>query len=411
MAVQISNRKLLVVLLAFLVVGAWAHTSGLLGFGGIAVNVLLGAFGVALLFPNARTRLWGVIGRPVPLKAPIVAALTILLLSGSGMLGSFAAVERAAQERAAEVQREAEQTRAFETALARARELSDGQDAIGAVQEYTKAERLGILPPEDVIRFGKALVSLAGAQESEEKLDEAASILRRAKSKIPDDPAIEAALTRVSTAAKARAEERAKEHLALQEACVDDAIRQAKEFARKADRIAAKPADLAKAARDLETLATDLAKEIENAKQCAKEAAKVDGTGQVGRDTDDKIAALHADRERIAARAAKAEADRKAERFAKLAKELGSIGAGRALIVRVEQDARDTNTAKITVSNAWHGRPHQIRLQDAQALWKVWSQINYPVKPDHTRLKLVDLMGNEVGGSRVLGGSMIWVKD
>ncbi len=267
------------------------------------------------------------------------------------------------------------------------------------------------MPPEDVILFGKALVSFAGAQEGEEKLDEAASTLRRAKSKIPDDPAIEAALTRVSTAAKARSEERAKEHLALQEACVDDAIRQAKEFARKADRIAAKPADLAKAARDLETIATDLAKEIENAEQCAKEAAKVAGTGQVGRDTDEKIAALHADRERIAARATKAEADRKAERFAKLAKELGSIEAGRALIVSVEEYALNSNTAKITVSNAWHGRPYQIRLQDAQPLWKVWSQINYPVKPDHTRLKLVDLMGNEVGGSRVLGGSMIWVKD
>ncbi len=46
MASQKLRRALLVVLLAFLVVGAWAHASGLLGFGGIAVNVLLGAFGV-----------------------------------------------------------------------------------------------------------------------------------------------------------------------------------------------------------------------------------------------------------------------------------------------------------------------------------------------------------------------------
>lgn len=66
---------------------------------------------------------------------------------------------------------------------------------------------------------------------------------------------------------------------------------------------------------------------------------------------------------------------------------------------------------KITVSNSWHYEPYQIRLQVAQKLWEAWAGLHSPDEPDKARIKLVDLNGNEVGGSRVWAGSLIWVKE
>lgn len=68
-------------------------------------------------------------------------------------------------------------------------------------------------------------------------------------------------------------------------------------------------------------------------------------------------------------------------------------------------------TATITLRNVWHLRNKQIRLQDAQTLWKAWAVVASKDDPDKARIKLVDLNGNEVGGSRVLAGSLIWVQD
>ena len=65
----------------------------------------------------------------------------------------------------------------------------------------------------------------------------------------------------------------------------------------------------------------------------------------------------------------------------------------------------------VTVRNAWHVRHKQVRLQDAQALWRLWASIASPDNPDRARLKLVDLMGNSVGGSGWLAGSLVSVKD
>ena len=65
----------------------------------------------------------------------------------------------------------------------------------------------------------------------------------------------------------------------------------------------------------------------------------------------------------------------------------------------------------LTVDNVWHVRHKQIRMQDAQSLWKVWAGLASPAKPDRARIKLVDLNGNEVGGSRFLAGSSLWVQD
>jgi hypothetical protein len=68
-------------------------------------------------------------------------------------------------------------------------------------------------------------------------------------------------------------------------------------------------------------------------------------------------------------------------------------------------------TATLTVKDIWHLRHKQLRLQDAQNLWKAWAVIASPKDLDQARIKLVDENDNEVGGSRVWGGSMIWVQD
>jgi len=78
--------------------------------------------------------------------------------------------------------------------------------------------------------------------------------------------------------------------------------------------------------------------------------------------------------------------------------------------VRVSRDGK-TWTAKLTVKNIWHLRHYQLRLQDAQTLWKVWAVIASPNDMDSARISLVDENDNEVGGSRFWGGSLIWVQE
>ncbi|MNL67232.1 hypothetical protein D3C87_1917970 [compost metagenome] len=56
-----------------------------------------------------------------------------------------------------------------------------------------------------------------------------------------------------------------------------------------------------------------------------------------------------------------------------------------------------------------------MRLQTAQNLWKTWAKArtgsgSLRKDVDSARIELVDLNGNNVGGSRTLGGSLIWVK-
>lgn len=71
----------------------------------------------------------------------------------------------------------------------------------------------------------------------------------------------------------------------------------------------------------------------------------------------------------------------------------------------------DLWTVTLKVDNEWHYKPYQIRLQDTQTFWQVWAQIASPNEPDKARISIEDLNGNEVGGSRILAGSMIWVQE
>jgi hypothetical protein len=67
------------------------------------------------------------------------------------------------------------------------------------------------------------------------------------------------------------------------------------------------------------------------------------------------------------------------------------------------------NIVKIVVSNSWHSQPYQIRLQAAQGLQKLWGNLYLPESPDRGRIELVDLNGNKVGGSKIMGG--VWVNE
>lgn len=67
--------------------------------------------------------------------------------------------------------------------------------------------------------------------------------------------------------------------------------------------------------------------------------------------------------------------------------------------------------AEIEVRNNWHIKPYQIRLQDAQNLWSAWARIASPQDRDLACIKIVDANRNEVGGSHVPVGSLIWVQE
>ena len=67
--------------------------------------------------------------------------------------------------------------------------------------------------------------------------------------------------------------------------------------------------------------------------------------------------------------------------------------------------------ATVTVSDLWHIRHKQVRLQDAQALWAAWAIVASPAEPDRAFLKLVDYNGNSVGGSSWLAGSVVSVPE
>ena len=71
----------------------------------------------------------------------------------------------------------------------------------------------------------------------------------------------------------------------------------------------------------------------------------------------------------------------------------------------------DTWTATVEVHQVFHTMPYQHRLQLIQGLQEVWASIATPSLPDKARLSVVDAKGNEVAGSRWLGGSLIWVQD
>ncbi len=95
------------------------------------------------------------------------------------------------------------------------------------------------------------------------------------------------------------------------------------------------------------------------------------------------------------------------DRFMKAVREIDPKGA---LVVGASKGRRETNLV-ITVADGWHYQPYQMRLQAAQNLWSAWAKIRSPSDVDKARISIVDMNGNEVGGSRMLAGSLIWVQE
>ncbi len=94
----------------------------------------------------------------------------------------------------------------------------------------------------------------------------------------------------------------------------------------------------------------------------------------------------------------------------KYRKLMRSIDKDGDIVTNITQ-GRMEGEIKISVSNSWHYEPYQIRLQLAQKLWEAWAATHSPDDPDKARIQIVDGNGNEVGGSRVWAGSLIWVQE
>lgn len=105
-----------------------------------------------------------------------------------------------------------------------------------------------------------------------------------------------------------------------------------------------------------------------------------------------------------ASEAEKKRFDRNFDEFMKRIRD-ANAKAERTIIQRV---VVKNDNATLTVENAWHLMPYQLRLQAAQNLWKAWASIASPTDPAKARISIVDINGNEVGGSGVLG---IWVQE
>ncbi len=88
-----------------------------------------------------------------------------------------------------------------------------------------------------------------------------------------------------------------------------------------------------------------------------------------------------------------------------------SAPAIKAYMTDAKLSELSSDDLEVTVSARWHYEPKAIRLQMAQVIWKAWAGIHSPNQPDSAYLTLRDAVGNKVGGSRVTGGSFIWVAD
>ena len=62
----------------------------------------------------------------------------------------------------------------------------------------------------------------------------------------------------------------------------------------------------------------------------------------------------------------------------------------------------------VTMAQGFHLQPYQLRLQTAQALWRVWADQHAKGDLDGVTMRFVDQMGNIVGGTSIWSGA--WVQ-
>jgi len=72
--------------------------------------------------------------------------------------------------------------------------------------------------------------------------------------------------------------------------------------------------------------------------------------------------------------------------------------------------AVDSDVLIVTMKAAWESQTKAFRLRMAQKLWKQWAHIDSPEQLSRSYLWLDNKKGQRVGGSRVVNGSVIWVR-
>jgi hypothetical protein len=79
--------------------------------------------------------------------------------------------------------------------------------------------------------------------------------------------------------------------------------------------------------------------------------------------------------------------------------------------ISVTRISSDSKTLEIVVTDEWLKCPFEVRLRDIQNFWWLWTTVYLPYDGyDKVFVRVLDSMGNEVGGSSPDTGSLIWAK-
>ena len=77
----------------------------------------------------------------------------------------------------------------------------------------------------------------------------------------------------------------------------------------------------------------------------------------------------------------------------------------------IDRCSIDDHLMTLTVNNIWHRVVKQIRFQKVQDFRKLWTEIDRARPADLSRIQIVDLNGNVVGGCDRWDASKVWVID
>ena len=79
-------------------------------------------------------------------------------------------------------------------------------------------------------------------------------------------------------------------------------------------------------------------------------------------------------------------------------------------MIRNLETSLNSDELIVTVAPAWDFAPRGVRLRSAQHLWQLWAQVHSSLDWDKARIQIIDVNGNQLGGSGLLAGSSISVK-
>ncbi|MDI9379768.1 MAG: hypothetical protein QM845_02670 [Verrucomicrobiota bacterium] len=107
------------------------------------------------------------------------------------------------------------------------------------------------------------------------------------------------------------------------------------------------------------------------------------------------------------------ELDAKCAELAKImGEELAKIQKGSTVLFSGIQTQCTGTQWYLTLSATipWGTLDYDLRLAVAKAIWNRWQELASPDDPDKARISIQSVAGREIGGSRMLGGSLIWVE-